>query len=146
MVPFVVLGVVSAIAWGAWVFVLYRFDPRVSGLVAHGLFYGSLALAFLGTLILAGLLWHWRRRAMAASRGEVGVIVRQAFLAVTFVIVALLLAANHLLKWWNVIPLMLFAVTLELFFMSLDKRGKRTHRRARSFDSPAVSGLAQDDI
>lgn len=124
MLSIILLGSGALFAWGAWVFVLWKFDPQTGSLVGPALFYFSLALALAGTLTLARLLWHHRRAGMSASRLEVGIIVRQALLFALFAVVVLLLAAQRLLKWWNIIPLALLALTIELFFYSLTRRVK----------------------
>ena len=125
MVALILLGIGIAIAWGAWGFVLVRFDPFVDGWTTPALFYASLGMALLGTLILVRLLWHQRHTGMTASRAEAGVFTRQAFLFTAFVLVILNLAAVNLLRWWNLIPLALLALTAELLFSSLHQRGRQ---------------------
>jgi hypothetical protein len=125
MAPLVILSAGTLVAWGAWSFVLVGFSPFTGGYVAQILFHFSLGLALLGTLMTVGMIWHFRRRGMAASKAEVGIIARQAFLIVAFVIVVLNLASARLLRWWNVAPLALLTITLELFFMSLNTRRRK---------------------
>lgn len=122
MAPLFILGLGTAVAWAAWIFVLLRFDPFVGGGAVKGLFYASLGLALQGLFMILGLLLHQRIHKMAASRQEVGTVARQAFLLVLFVIGMLNLASHELLKWWNVLPLAFFMFMLELFFLSLHKR------------------------
>lgn len=120
------LAIGSILSWGGWLFVLLRFDPLLENWVSHLLFYTSFALALQGTILLVGLaLWN-SKTGMAASRAEASRIGRQAFLIVLFVIVTLNLAARDVLRWWNVLPLALAVLILELFFLSLQQ--KRTHR------------------
>lgn len=122
MLSIILLSLGAFLAWGAWVFVLLKFDPQAGGAVGPALFYTSLALALTGTLTLARVLWHHRCTGMSASRAEMSIIVRQALLFGLFVIVVLVLAAARLLKWWNIIPLAFLTLAVELFFHSLTRR------------------------
>lgn len=127
MLPIVLLLIGALTAWGAWGFVLVRFDPLVDGFIVHGLFYLSLALALIGTLTLLGLRIHTWRTGRMASRSEMGQIVRQGALVTFFVVMILTLAAWRLLRWWNIVPLALLTFTVELFFSSLHKRHNITY-------------------
>lgn len=124
MAPLILLTIGSVIAWGAWGFVLVKFDPFINGSLIHLLFYASLSMALLGTLTLIGLFWHKKRVGMPASRGEVGALTRQILLFIIFIVVMLNLAAANLLKWWNLIPLALAVFTVELLFTSLQKHNR----------------------
>lgn len=118
MASFIVLGIGSLVAWGAWGFVLASFDPLAGGWTAKALFYASLGLALLGTLMLGLLFWHFKRTGIVAAKSDLGVMFRQALLLVGFVIVILNLASARLLRWWNILPLILLTVSIELFFHS----------------------------
>lgn len=131
--PLIVLAIGTLAAWAAWIFVLLRFDPTSAGMVAHILFYASLGLALQGTLMLAGIFWRKKQQGMIASRTQMGIIGRQAFLFNAFVLVSLLLAARQLLKWWNIIPLAVLTLTVELFFISIQKH---SHIQSPPFQSP----------
>lgn len=124
MISFILLGIGSLIAWGAWIVVLLRFDPFVNSIGVHAIFYASLGLALFGTLILLGIFWHQKRTGMVASKSEVGIIARQAFLFVFFMLILLGLAAINVLKWWSILPLALLTFTIELFFASLGRQGR----------------------
>ncbi len=119
MTSFIVLGTGSLVAWGAWGYVLATFDPISGGWTAKALFYASLGMALLGTLMLCLLFWHFKRTGIVAAKGDLGVMFRQALLFVGFVMVLLGLAASRLLRWWNIVPLILLTVSIELFFHSL---------------------------
>ena len=126
MLPLILLLIGTLVAWGSWGFVLFYFDALTDGWVPHMLFYGSLALSFIGTLMLLGLQLHKWRTGMMASRFKAGMIARQASLITLFTVVVLNLAAGRLLKWWNIIPLALLVLALELFFSSLHKHANPT--------------------
>ena len=126
MLPLVLLSLGALISWGAWGFVLWRFDPETSR-IALLLFYASLGAAFWGTLTTTGMVWRWRMRDRIASRAEIGILARQALLITMFIIAILNLAAQHLLKWWNIIPLVLLTAALEVFFNSLNKRDRHSY-------------------
>lgn len=119
MASFIVLGSGSLVAWGAWAYVLANFDPFVGGWTAKVLFHASLALALLGTLMLGLLFWHFKRTGIVASKNDLGVMFRQALLFAGFVMLILNLAGARLLRWWNILPLILLTVSIELFFHSL---------------------------
>ncbi|MDO8505075.1 MAG: hypothetical protein Q7S48_00615 [bacterium] len=121
MAPIIVFAIGTVAAWVAWIFVIVRFDPTSAGFVAHILFYASFALALQGTLMLAGIFWRRRQRGMIASKTEMGIIARQALLFNGFLLISLILASRQLLKWWNVIPLAILTLTIELFFISIQK-------------------------
>lgn len=111
----------TVLAWGAWVFVILRFDPALSGWIGHLFFYASLGLAVQGSLMIAGFFWRKKQTGIIASRREIGQIARQAWLGVVFALVSLILASRQLLKWWSVLPLALLIIVIELFFISLQK-------------------------
>ena len=121
MAPIIVFAIGTGAAWAAWIFVIVRFDPIAAGAGAHMLFYASLALALQGTLMLTGIFLRKRKSGMIASKTEMGIIARQAFLVSGFVLISLILASRQLLKWWNIVPLAILTLTIELFFISLQK-------------------------
>lgn len=133
MTPLIVFAVGTLAAWAAWIFVIVRFDPTVSDFVGHALFYASLGLALQGTLMLAGIFWRKKQQGMIASRTQMGIIGRQALLFNGFVLVSLILASRQLLKWWNIIPLAVLTLTVELFFISIQKH---SHIQSPPFQSP----------
>ncbi len=133
MLAFILLGIGSFISWAAWVFVLFRFDPLVDGGLTHLMFYLSIGLALLGTLTIVGLMLHRARTGMIASREDVRRIGRQVMLATLFIIVLLYLAAHHWLTWWNIIPLALATLALELFFNSLHPKRSREYSKRTTF-------------
>jgi len=126
MVPFILISAGSLVAWGAWFYVLFQFDPLVASVMPKLLFYGSLGLALLGTFILVGIYLYKKRTGMMASRFEVGIISRQAVLFALFIITVLILAAGKLLKWWNILPLALLVFGIEWFFVSMQKKNPYT--------------------
>lgn len=111
-------------AWGACIFVLVRFDPWVGAWLTHFLFYAAFALALQGTLMLAILVRHQKQRQTFLTREVAVRIGRQAAFIVLFSVVLLMLSARRLLHWWNVLPLALLTITLELFVSSLGRRGR----------------------
>ncbi len=130
MAAFVTLATGSLVAWGAWGYVLATFDPFTGGWTAKALFYASLGLALLGTLMLCLLFWHFKRTGIVAAKSDLGVMLRQAVLLVGFVIVLLNLAGARLLRWWNILPLILLTVCIELFFHSLYRPRHQSQHRA----------------
>lgn len=122
MLPLILLGIGTGIAWSAWFFVVLKFDPNLGGIYAHAMFYASTGLALLGSLLLIGLIFHKWRHGIVASRHKVSVIAREALLIVVFVEILFKLGSARLLKWWNILPLAILMIVVELFFMSMDKK------------------------
>lgn len=124
MRPYLVIIISTLVAGLSWIFALIRFDPLTGGWIVHSIFYAGLALALQGTFMLGGIALYTRviSKNTALSRPQISIIARPAFLLTTFIIILLALAARDILKWWNIIPLAILFVTVELFFISLNKR------------------------
>ena len=122
MNPLIIIGLGTLLAWAGWLVVLFRFDPLTSGIITQILFQGAFAFAIVGTIIVGGTLAHQRRKAVIISRARLGKLLRQALLFVLFVILLLNMAHAQILRWWNLIPLALLILGLEVFFVSLNHK------------------------
>ncbi len=109
-------------AWGVWFWVLTGVSVDAFGLVAVALFYGSIGLAVLGSLSLMGLLLR-----ISVLKSEdlrftvVKVSFRQSLLLTLLFLTTLSFLHLHYLTWWNFLVLVLFVMSLELFFSSSQK-------------------------
>lgn len=114
----------TLIAWMSLIFALIRFDPFTGGWVVHSIFYAGLALALQGTFMLGCIALYGRaiNENITLTRPRISIIARRAFLFTMFIIALLFLAARDILKWWNIIPLAILLPTVELFFISLNKK------------------------
>ncbi len=122
MVPFKILGIGTLIAWGALGFIVIKFDPRHSGFAVIFLFYVAFSMATSGMVMLLGLKLRQRIRSASVSRQHIGIVGRQAVLFTLFLVLLLILAARRMLLWWNIIPLGLLIIMIELFMMSLTRK------------------------
>lgn len=95
--------------------ILWFVDPFTSGLLAHILFYLTLLLTVAGLFTLIGT-WLRRRFWPGMFSEQLRVSFRQAFLLAILLIALLLLQLFHVLFWWVGLTLILFIITLEVFF------------------------------
>lgn len=119
-IAFMVAG--SSIAALAWYVVLSTVDPLTAPFLGILLFYVAFSLALLGVLTL--LIFAIRSR---IDREELpvrilGIAVREAFWAVLFLVIVLMLLRRGLLAWWNVAPLVIGFSLAEYAFLSIRRR------------------------
>ncbi len=104
--------IISVIALGL---VLWFVDPFSVGLMQHTFFYLTLFLSSLGIATLLGI--QLRKRFLPGILVEqLRVSIRQALLIALLITGLIILQANALLFWWVGITLILFIITLEIFF------------------------------
>lgn len=114
----IALGIGSALSWTAWILVLTTLDPFRGGLIVIILFYGSGALALLGTLTLGGFwLRYWLEKEKIPFQ-QIGIALRQATTITAAVIIGLLLQASRLLSGWTLAILIVLVIVVELFFLA----------------------------
>ncbi len=95
--------------------VLMFVDPFNAGTIPHIFFYLSLFLTATGIFTLIGI--QLRKRFMPGILVEqLRVSSRQAVLAAILLSGLLLLQVNNLLLWWVALTLILFIITIEIFF------------------------------
>jgi hypothetical protein len=122
----IALGVGSVLSWTAWILVLTTLDPFSGGVIVIALFYGSSALALLGTLTLGGFfLRYWLEKEKIPFQ-QIAVSLRQATTVTAAVMVGLLLQAARLLSWWTLTILIAVTILSELFFLAGQNRHQRT--------------------
>lgn len=111
---FTTMLVGAILAWAAWLLVIFRFDPTVSGAAVFFLFYAALFMAIFGSVSAIGF---WLRLRLATNEEtdftKIKKTFKQGALAAAFVVLALLLLQKELLTWWNFALLAIFYLFLE---------------------------------
>jgi hypothetical protein len=122
----IIVALGTLLSWIAWAIVLTQMNPDSSRFVTVTLFSVTLGFGVAGTLALAGFgvrAWMGRQpvlfRALQTS-------VRQAVLVAVFFEILLALQAMRWFAWWNALPLSLFFVLLEAFFLSQENTDRQT--------------------
>ncbi len=115
------MGLATAICWGAVVAVLYAVDPFSSDISSIPLFYGSLFLALTGTFALLGIvvrkfLFHEEPRFV-----QVAVAFRQAIFFALLMSLILALSHAELLRWWLIPLLIAFFTVIEYLLLSMGR-------------------------
>jgi Ca2+/Na+ antiporter len=114
----VIMILATLLAWLGFFIIINNFDPYQGQLVVFTLFYFVLFLAVLGTFSLFGFwlrkLWN-RKRGIA--RIMVGESFRQAIIFSLALVIALILQANRLLSWWNIVLLVVIATIVEFMIL-----------------------------
>lgn len=118
----ILLIIATLCAWGALAFVVLRFDPLTDTQWPPILFYSSAALALAGTFLNLGIALRLRQLKIMPSSLETKLIVRQATLLTLFILMLLYLGSAKLLRFWNIAPLAILLILVELFFHSLTRR------------------------
>ncbi|MFA6100275.1 MAG: hypothetical protein WC750_05430 [Patescibacteria group bacterium] len=114
----ILMGVGTALAWIAWLFVLQAMNPDEAGLTAFIFFYTTLFLSCVGTFSLLGLLYRIgvRHREAVLAR-EVRISFRHAILLSLVGTTALWLSAHRSLTWYWLITLILTVGVIEYLFI-----------------------------
>lgn len=117
------MGVGTALAWGAVGIIIATVDPTDTQLVVFGVFYASLWLALTGTLSIIGFVLRVAllKKQLVVSR-HVAVSFRQAVLLALLIVVSLFLQSRSLLTWWNALLIVAALTVLEFFFISAKVR------------------------
>lgn len=112
------IGFSTAVSWAAWVIVLTRVDPFVSGFFGHIIFYVSLWFAMTGSLAIVGFVLRrwWQRHGDIVE--QVVAAFRQGFLLSVLLVVSLVLQGARILEWWNILMFIAALALLEFFFVS----------------------------
>lgn len=115
----------TAGAWFAWLLVLWYLTPESAGLLGFVFFYLSLFVALVGSTTLVGFTFRHLVHHQEVVFRQVSVSFRQGVLLGVVVVLALVLQAQRLLTWWNLIILVVAFTIVEFFFLSL-RRGPST--------------------
>jgi hypothetical protein len=134
----IVIGTI--IAWTTWVMIIFNFDPTQGGILSFLLFYLSTFLAFSGLLFL--IIYKIRSRfgkdQLLFYRLQAS--VRQAILFTILLSVWAVLQSQKLLRWWNLLILIIILALIEFFFLSLSKPRKNYVRPTTDNQDPFSAG------
>ncbi|MDX9892875.1 MAG: hypothetical protein RB292_00485 [Patescibacteria group bacterium] len=114
-----ILGTI--IAWAGWLLVIFYLDPTQLSWLGFLFFYAALALALSGTIFLAGDLIKSKIIRNKLLYYRVRSSVRQSILFAMLILGWLLLKSLGVLRWWNLLILILFLAAVEFFFISSQK-------------------------
>ena len=116
-----VMGILTAVCWGIFIFVAGLVDPTATNFIGFALFYASLFLALTGTGALIGFLVRIMIKKKELTFNLVKIAFRQAFLFSLFIIFLLILKSQQLFNWLNLFLLVIIFLILELFLISYKK-------------------------
>ena len=116
-----VMGILTIICWGNFLFVASLVDPTVTNWVGLSLFYLSLFLSLSGTTALIGFIFRFVALKKELAFNLVKVAFRQSFLFSLFIVILLILKSQQLANWLNLFLLVIIFAILELFLISYKK-------------------------
>lgn len=120
--------VATLLSWVAWVIVLTQMNPDSGRTVTVSAFAVSLGFAVAGTVSLLGFgLRAWFGKDPVLFR-VLRTSVRQGVVVAVLLECLLVLQAMRWFAWWNVLPLALFFVLLEGFFLAQESTAERQTR------------------
>lgn len=108
-----IIGTILSLS--AFISVLWFVDPFASGLLQHIFFYLTLLLSSAGLFTLIGVGLR-KKLTPGILTDQLVISFRQAILLSLLLSGMLLLKANNLLFWWIAGILILFIITIEIFF------------------------------
>ncbi len=108
----------TALCWVAWLVVLFKINPFVSGFIGLASFFVALFLALLGTFSLLGFVFRKTFSRDTVAFHHIGVSMRQALFFSLIVTLVLLLRGVGLYTWWIMLFLVAGFTVLEFFFLA----------------------------
>lgn len=120
----IILSFVTVASWSAWVCVLVFMNPS-GGIMSKLLFYITLALAFMSTFHLGGVLFRYLWSRDTVANKHVKIASRQSILFTLLFLATLVLQSFRYLAWWNLLLLVVLFLLVELFFISYKKFNKQ---------------------
>ncbi|OQA38747.1 MAG: hypothetical protein BWY51_00773 [Parcubacteria group bacterium ADurb.Bin316] len=118
------MTVVTLFCWCAWFFILWTVNPEITNWIGFTLFYTSLFLALAGTAAVVGFIIRFIIFKEELVYRLVKEAFRQSFLFAALVIVSLILLAQDLFSWLNMLLLVIGLSALEFFILSWQKQNK----------------------
>jgi len=116
-----VMGALTIVCWGVFVFLAGLINPTATNFIGFLLFYLALFLALSGTAALIGFIIRLVSKKEKLAFNLVKLAFRQSFLFALFIVVLLILKAQHLFNWLNLLLLVIIFTILELFLISYKK-------------------------
>lgn len=118
----IIMSVMTAICWSAWLFVLYNVNPELTNWIGFTLFYTSLFLALVGAAALIGFTLRFIALKKKLAFRLVKDAFRQSFLFAILLIISLILLGEDLFSWLNLMFLVIGLSVFEFFWLSYEKR------------------------
>lgn len=115
------MGALTIVCWGVFVFLAGLINPTATNFIGFLLFYLALFLALSGTAALIGFIIRLVSKKEKLAFNLVKLAFRQSFLFALFIVVLLILKAQHLFNWLNLLLLVIIFTILELFLISYKK-------------------------
>lgn len=113
--------VTTIICWSAFVYVVNTINPEITNFLGFLFFYSSLFLAVSGTASVLGFVLRFWLLKQKLAFYSVKTAFRQSFLFGLLIILALILLANNLFTWINIVFLVIILFFIEFFFISYKK-------------------------
>lgn len=112
----------TIIVWLAWVFILLKVDPTVSGWTGFLFFYATFFVACIGTLAIIGTAVRRHFRSQDLVSRQVLVSFRQSVWFSSILAVALILLSQGLFRLWIIALVIMVFALMELAFLSVRQR------------------------
>ncbi len=117
----IIMSIATGICWLAWIIVIFNMDPDLAGISGFVLFYGSLFFALLGSFFMLTFAIRKVLNKLDMEYKIVSISFRQSFFFAGLFILILFLQSKSLLKWWNLILVVLALSMIEFLFLSTKK-------------------------
>ena len=114
-----IIAVADALAWVAFITVIFKFNPEESTSVSLAFFYSSIFIALSCTFTLIGYyfrLWLYKNEIFYA---HINISLRQGIILSLVAVGCLVLLMLRVLSWWSGGLLILASILLEFYFSSL---------------------------
>ncbi len=123
---FFIMVIATILAWVSWAVVITQINPEIALWDGFALFYATLFLALIGSFALIGLAIRMHTQAQHLPYYLVLLSFRQGVFFALLAIGSLILQSKHLLRWWNVLLLVVLLTVFEYFALtSFVRRPKR---------------------
>ncbi|MFH1088817.1 MAG: hypothetical protein V1716_00115 [Candidatus Uhrbacteria bacterium] len=112
----------TIIVWLAWVFILLKVDPTVSGWTGFLFFYATFFVACVGTLAIVGTAVRRHFRPQDLVSRQVLASFRQSVWFSSILVAALILLSQGLFRLWIITLVIIVFAFIELAFLSARQR------------------------
>ncbi|HBL39271.1 TPA: hypothetical protein DDZ10_01220 [Candidatus Uhrbacteria bacterium] len=130
---FIRLTILSTlIAWGIWFFLILTVDPVFAGLFEFSLFYLTLFLALVGTILFSAVAIRVKVKPETILFRHVVVSFRQSVLLAILTIASFILLSKNLFTWWLMVILILLLSLVEWNAQSMSRRRRDSEHKNAS--------------
>ena len=124
----ILFGIGTLLSWAAWVIVLTQMDPAVNTTMSVMAFAVTLGFAVAGTFALLSFAIRAFFSKDPVLFRVLRTSVRQGVVVAVLLECLLVLQTMRWFAWWNTVPLALFFILLEGFFLAQDQSRERQTR------------------